>query len=132
MYIVPPTISGADSCPRSTPVEKVHAGASDAAFDVLISESPLYRELAKSFAGRTHCPSSAAVAPAGIVAPVPLVTVLEGADTGNGLPCRSAPRLALPESREHPLEMSTAETSAPTQRLRPEVPTTEIDTSPFP
>jgi hypothetical protein len=35
-YIVLPTTSGAASCPRSTPVEKLHASLSDAAFVVVI------------------------------------------------------------------------------------------------
>src|SRR5437764_1309949 len=51
-YMVLPTTSGAASCPRCTPVAKVHAGFSDATLLALISFSPLKRELAKSLAGR--------------------------------------------------------------------------------
>jgi hypothetical protein len=61
-YIVLPTTSGAASCFLRTPVSNVHAGLSDATLAAVISASPLYRELAKSLAGRIHCPSSAAVA----------------------------------------------------------------------
>src|SRR5215210_1248510 len=57
-YIVLPATIGAASCPRNTPVENVHATFRFATFAALISESPLYRVLAKSLAGRIHCPSS--------------------------------------------------------------------------
>src|SRR5215210_3467882 len=57
-YIVLPATIGAASCPRNTPVENVHATFRFATFAALISESPLYRVLAKSLAGRIHWPSS--------------------------------------------------------------------------
>jgi hypothetical protein len=58
-YIVEPTTSGADSCPRSAPVENVAIGRRFFTLVALISVSPLNRVEAKSFAGRTHWPSSA-------------------------------------------------------------------------
>ena len=45
-YIVLPTTSGAASCPRSTPVEKLQASLSCDAFAVVIWSSPLNRVLA--------------------------------------------------------------------------------------
>jgi hypothetical protein len=64
MYIVPPTTSGADSCPRSTPVEKEKLGLSCATLLDVISASALKRVFASSLAGVRHSPSSAADAAA--------------------------------------------------------------------
>jgi hypothetical protein len=45
-YIVLSTTNGWPSCPRSTPVENVHATRSRLAFAAVISASSLYREFA--------------------------------------------------------------------------------------
>src|SRR5437588_12736186 len=59
MYIVLPATTGAASCPRVTPVEKVDTTRRFCTFLLLISVSALKRVPWKSFAGRTHSPSSA-------------------------------------------------------------------------
>jgi hypothetical protein len=43
MYIVEPTTSGAASCPRAIPVEKVKASCSRLALPAVIWSSSLYR-----------------------------------------------------------------------------------------
>src|SRR5215212_5498451 len=58
MYIVLSTTSGAASCPRVTPVEKLQASWSCPAFWAVIWVSPLYLVEAKLRAGMIHCPSS--------------------------------------------------------------------------
>src|SRR6185503_12486162 len=59
MYIVLFATIGAASWPRTKPVENVDTTRRLRTFVVLISARLLKRVDAKSFAGRTHCPSSA-------------------------------------------------------------------------
>ena len=64
MYIVLPTTSGADSCPRKTPVENVKRVCKRATLSREISARPLKRVLASSLAGVRHEPSSGNSPPA--------------------------------------------------------------------
>src|SRR3954463_2854624 len=57
--MVEPMTIGADSCPRLTPVPKVHATFSCATFPVLISASELKRVLGPSFIAIGQSPSCA-------------------------------------------------------------------------
>src|SRR5690349_6487488 len=65
-YIVSPTTSGAPSCPRSTPVENVHATCIFLTFSMLIWSSPEYRVLAKSLVAIVHWSSSAGIFAVGL------------------------------------------------------------------
>src|ERR1700750_1130639 len=91
MYIVEPTTIGAASCPRSTPVENVAIGRRFFTFPELISVKPLKRVDAKSFAGRTHWPSSAGSSAVPVVgAPPVCAAVLPDERDGSGLHARIA------------------------------------------
>src|SRR3954468_11072681 len=72
MYIVVPATIGAASTPRVVPSENVPKTCSFCTFVLLISVRPLNRVPWKSFAGRTHWPSSAnfvAVSPLVVAGP---------------------------------------------------------------
>src|SRR5689334_12909453 len=86
MYIVEPTTSGADSWPRRAPVENVTIARRFLTLDALISVSPLNRVDAKSFAGRTHWPSSAGKSTSPFDGAVPMLAARLPVDRdGSGL-----------------------------------------------
>lgn len=118
--MVLPTTSGAASCPLRKPVSNVYAGSSDETFAAVISVSPLYRELAKSLAGRSHCPSSGAVAAASIDAPVPAA-----GSSAIVIRCGCCPAVAggaRRASTEQPLAESTLAISAVAKSRTVELP----------
>ena len=58
MNMVPSIVSGAPSCPATTPVENVSRTPSCLTDSVVMSLNELYRVLAKSLAGRIQSPLS--------------------------------------------------------------------------